>query len=181
MGVSTMKVGVDSQVKWGNTKLRVALVLDNTGSMADDGKMTRSRPRPRTLLDQLKTAAVNNGDVYVSIIPFSKDVNVGKSNYNATWIDWTDWDDDNGDDAAPRLHQANGKKSNARRRHLDAGQPQHLERLRDRPRRLNAPDPATTTPTSRRRDQQHRDAVPGRAIRQLPGADDAAELRLDGA
>ena len=42
-----MNVGVDSQVKWGNTKLRVALVLDNTGSMADDGKMPRSRPRPR--------------------------------------------------------------------------------------------------------------------------------------
>jgi hypothetical protein len=27
----------------------------------------------------------------VSIIPFSKDVNVGASNYGATWIDWTQW------------------------------------------------------------------------------------------
>jgi len=40
----------------------------------------------------LQTAAANNGDVYVSIIPFSRDVNVGgPSNYNANWIDWTDW------------------------------------------------------------------------------------------
>ena len=46
--------------------------------------------RTKSLLTQLKTAAVNNGDVYVSIVPFVKDVNVGASNYKATWIDWTD-------------------------------------------------------------------------------------------
>jgi hypothetical protein len=39
---------------------------------------------------------VNPGDVYVSIIPFVKDVNVGSSNYKATWIDWTDWNANNG-------------------------------------------------------------------------------------
>jgi hypothetical protein len=32
----------------------------------------------------------------VSIIPFSKDVNVGSANYKATWIDWTDWENANG-------------------------------------------------------------------------------------
>src|SRR5207253_1276710 len=37
-----------------------------------------------------------DGDVYVSIIPFVKDVNVGSSNYNQSWIDWTDWDAVNG-------------------------------------------------------------------------------------
>ncbi|WP_068031652.1 pilus assembly protein [Rhodoplanes sp. Z2-YC6860] len=88
IGQSMMKIGVDSQIKWGNTKLRVALVLDNTGSMADDGKMSALKTATNNLLDQLKTAAVSNGDVYVSIIPFVKDVNVGASNYNATWIYW---------------------------------------------------------------------------------------------
>ena len=96
VGVPTMKVGVESQVKWGNTKLRVALVLDNTGSMADDGKMPALITATKNLLTQLKTAAANNGDVYVSIVPFVKDVNVGSSNYQATWIDWTDWDANNG-------------------------------------------------------------------------------------
>ena len=110
MGVSTMKVGVDSQVKWGNTRLRVALVLDNTGSMADDGKMPALISATKTLLNQLKAAAVNNGDVYVSIVPFVKDVNVGKSNYNATWIDWSEWDDDNGDDVSTTTCTKNGKK-----------------------------------------------------------------------
>jgi Mg-chelatase subunit ChlD len=96
VGVSMMSVGVDSQVKWGNVRLRVALVLDNTGSMADDGKITALKTATNSLLDQLKAAAVNNGDVYVSIIPFVKDVNVGPSNYSATWIDWTAWDAANG-------------------------------------------------------------------------------------
>jgi hypothetical protein len=50
----------------------------------------------KNLLTQLKTAAGTNGDVYVSIVPFSKDVNVGSSNYAASWLDWDDWEDDNG-------------------------------------------------------------------------------------
>ncbi len=96
MGFSSLKVAVDSQVKWGNTKLRIALVLDTTGSMSSAGKITALKTATKGLLDQLKAAAVTNGDVYVSIIPFSKDVNVDKSNYNATWIDWADWDQNNG-------------------------------------------------------------------------------------
>ncbi len=110
MGFKTMKVGVDSQVKWGNTRLRVALVLDTTGSMADDGKMDALKPATKSLLDQLKAAASKNGDVYVSIIPFSKDVNVGKANYAATWLDWSEWDDDNGDDVSSTTCTKNGKK-----------------------------------------------------------------------
>src|SRR4029079_17233811 len=48
------------------------------------------------LLTQLKNAATNSADIYVSIIPFVKDVNVGTSNKDASWIDWTDWDNNNG-------------------------------------------------------------------------------------
>src|SRR5436853_2906213 len=39
MGFSSINIGSTSTVKWGNTRLRVALVLDNTGSMADAGKI----------------------------------------------------------------------------------------------------------------------------------------------
>ena len=45
-----------------------------------------------SLLTQLKNASPTAGDVYVSIVPFVKDVNLDPSNYNASWIDWTDWD-----------------------------------------------------------------------------------------
>src|SRR6185295_5271116 len=43
------------------------------------------------LLTTLQGAASNPGDVQVSLIPFSKTVNVGTTNVNASWIDWTDW------------------------------------------------------------------------------------------
>jgi Flp pilus assembly protein TadG len=100
MGYSSLNIGSSSTVKWGNNRLRVALALDNTGSMADDGKLSALKTATKNMLDQLKAAATTNGDVYVSIIPFNTDVNLGSSNYNASWLDWDDWEDDNGHDAS---------------------------------------------------------------------------------
>ena len=91
-GKSTIPLSVTSTTKWGNSRLRVALVLDNTGSMADNGKMTALKSATKNLLAQLQSAATTNGDVYVSIVPFVKDVNMGSSSYNSSWIDWTDWE-----------------------------------------------------------------------------------------
>src|SRR6202163_1502737 len=93
---SVINISSSSTIAWGSSRLRVALVLDNTGSMVESGKIIALQTATKNLLSQFKTAAVNNGDIYVSIIPFVKDVNVGSSNYNASWIDWTDWDANNG-------------------------------------------------------------------------------------
>jgi Flp pilus assembly protein TadG len=90
-GINAQTVSGSSTTTWGNTRLRVALALDNTGSMASSGKMTALKSATKSLLGQLQSAAVNTGDVYVSIIPFAKVVNVGTSNYAQTWIDWTAW------------------------------------------------------------------------------------------
>src|SRR5436305_4888574 len=91
IGFNNLNIGSTSTVKWGNTRLRVALVLDNTGSMAEAGKIDALKTASKNLLTQLKTAAATNGDVYVSIIPFNKDVNVGKNNYTSS-IRWDLWD-----------------------------------------------------------------------------------------
>ncbi|MBI1201375.1 MAG: hypothetical protein GC182_02570 [Rhodopseudomonas sp.] len=92
IGYNAITVGGTATAAWGSTRLRVALVLDTTGSMADDGKMTALKSSTKNLLTQLSSAASTNGDVYVSIVPFSRDVRVdASSNYNASWIDWTDW------------------------------------------------------------------------------------------
>jgi Flp pilus assembly protein TadG len=96
LGITKVNIGASSTVRWGNIKLRVALVLDNTGSMADFDKIGALKTASKNLLTQLKTAATNDGDVYVSIIPFAKDVNLNASNYKATWIDWTEWELGNG-------------------------------------------------------------------------------------
>jgi Flp pilus assembly protein TadG len=96
LGISQLPISTASSVNWNNGKLRVALVLDNTGSMSDNNKIGALKTATHNLLTQLQSAAQQNGDVYVSIVPFVKDVNVGASNYNASWIDWTDWDANNG-------------------------------------------------------------------------------------
>ncbi|MBI2714590.1 MAG: pilus assembly protein [Rhizobiales bacterium] len=92
IGYQNIPVNASSTAKWGSSRLRVALVLDTTGSMDADGKMTALKSSTKSLLAQLQAAAGTNGDVYVSIIPFSRGVNVGSSNYNASWIDWTEWE-----------------------------------------------------------------------------------------
>ena len=96
MGQTNIDISVSSTVRWGETRLRVALVLDTTGSMADSGKIGAMQTATKNLLSQLQSAVSQNGDVYVSIIPFSKDVNVDPANRSANWIDWTDWNNING-------------------------------------------------------------------------------------
>jgi len=91
LGFKSLTVTGSATAKWGSVRLRVALVLDNTGSMADSGKMAALQTATNNLLTQLKNAATINGDVYVSIIPFAKDVNAGAGNYNSSWNSWIDW------------------------------------------------------------------------------------------
>lgn len=88
IGYNTITVTGSSTTKWGSNRLRVALVLDNTGSMADNGKMTALQAATNSLLTQLQNAVTVNGDVYVSIVPFVKDVNLGASNWNSNYIYW---------------------------------------------------------------------------------------------
>lgn len=112
VGIDNLTVGYSSKVVWGQTKLWVSLVLDNTGSMcqsdknpnagspcvnpASGSKIALLKSSVGDLLTILNSASANAGDVKVAIIPFTKDVNVGTSNVNASWIDWTDWDAANG-------------------------------------------------------------------------------------
>jgi len=113
-GYPNLNFGVGSTVTWGNTRLRVALALDNTGSMASAGKMSALQSAAKSLIDQLKTAAKNDGDVYISIIPFAKDVNVGTTNVNADWLRWDLWEGDNG--------SCSKKKKKTKSDCLDAGE-----------------------------------------------------------
>jgi Flp pilus assembly protein TadG len=96
LGYSQLPISASATSTWGNTRLRVALVLDNTGSMSSDNKMSALKTASKNLLKQLQGAAANEADVYVSIVPFSKDVNIGKDNYNSSWLRWDLWEAENG-------------------------------------------------------------------------------------
>jgi Flp pilus assembly protein TadG len=96
LGHSEIKLSASSEVLWGIKKLNLALVLDNTGSMASSDKMTNLKLAAHNLLNTLQTAAKTPGDVKVAIVPFATDVNVGTGYVDATWIDWTEWEAANG-------------------------------------------------------------------------------------
>jgi len=91
-GFPTMGFGTNSTATWGNTRMRVAMVLDNTGSMAQNGKLPAMQQAANNMIDTLSSYNKQTGDVYISIVPFTKDVNVGTSNVNASWINWTEWE-----------------------------------------------------------------------------------------
>ena len=92
IGFPTLTFNTSSKTMWGTQALRVALALDVTGSMAYDGKIEALRTAATNLVTTLINLVKNRGDVYISLVPFSKDVNVGSANAGASWIDWTDWD-----------------------------------------------------------------------------------------
>ncbi|HEY7229801.1 MAG TPA: pilus assembly protein [Pseudolabrys sp.] len=96
IGINQINISATSVATWGNTRLRVALVLDNTGSMSSAGKMGALKTASHNLLNQLKESAFKPEDVYVSIVPFSKDVNFGADNYSQSWLGWDLWEAVNG-------------------------------------------------------------------------------------
>ncbi|HWK93875.1 MAG TPA: VWA domain-containing protein [Pseudolabrys sp.] len=96
LGYGDIDIAASATSTWGETRLRVALVLDNTGSMSSAGKMTALKTASQNLLTQLKNAALVPEDVYVSIVPFNKDVNVGADKYDQNWINWSLWEAVNG-------------------------------------------------------------------------------------
>ena len=97
VGISTLPVSTTSNVIWGQSKLWVALVLDNSGSMsngdASGSKMSALQSASHQLLTILQNAASSPGDVKVGIVPFTRSVNMGEASYvGSAFIDWGEWD-----------------------------------------------------------------------------------------
>ena len=89
LGQEKLDIGSSAQVKWGVKKLELALVLDNTGSMATSGKLTQLKLAAHNLLTTLQIAAKQPGDVKVAIIPFDTKVKIGTSYAAQSWMDYT--------------------------------------------------------------------------------------------
>ena len=104
IGMNTLSVTASTKVVWGQTKLWVSLVLDNTGSMCEPDaspcpgdnnpniKINALKTATTNLLALLKNAAVNAKDVMVAVVPFTTGVNVGTSNADASWLTYKPWD-----------------------------------------------------------------------------------------
>jgi Flp pilus assembly protein TadG len=90
-----MQVGAASQIIRSMNKLEIALVLDNTGSMAGT-KLTNLKTAANDFIDQLSAAAARSTEtnpVKIGIVPFSNVVRIGSTTTElnaykaATWMD----------------------------------------------------------------------------------------------
>lgn len=87
IGLSNLTATAASTVTWGETSLEVALVLDNTGSMADSGKISALKSAATNLVTTLAGKATSANTVKFALVPFANFVNVGSGYSTATWID----------------------------------------------------------------------------------------------
>jgi Flp pilus assembly protein TadG len=86
-GISEMELNAYAEVKLGGDGLEVALVLDNTGSMLDAGRLPALKVAAKQLVNDLLETAKTGAYVRVGIVPFADYVNVGLSRRSQPWLD----------------------------------------------------------------------------------------------
>ncbi len=87
IGISEMNFDVLSQVGLPGSGLEVALVLDNTDSMDNDGKIGDLKIAANNFVDLLMPGKNNKEkSLKISVVPFGNYVNVGKKYRNKKWI-----------------------------------------------------------------------------------------------
>lgn len=85
-GVNDMGLGAGTRVVRGGGTVEIALVLDNSSSMAGN-PIAELKDAARNLVDVVFTGAVGNEKVRVSVVPFAGSVNVGAHHRDNGWID----------------------------------------------------------------------------------------------
>lgn len=85
LGISSLSIGTASKVVKGKTTVELALVLDNSGSMAPE--IANLKSSANNLLNIVFAGTEGTEKVRVGIVPFAASVNVGAVNRGAPWID----------------------------------------------------------------------------------------------
>lgn len=84
IGINTLAVSVVAQTKRPAEGLEFAMVLDNTGSMSSNNKMTNLKIAATNMIDILYEDKNSKPNFAISIIPYVATVNVGNTHTN--WL-----------------------------------------------------------------------------------------------
>jgi Flp pilus assembly protein TadG len=83
-GHDKTRLTVNSQITRSNKGLELVLVMDNTGSMGWDGKLTAMKSAATDLVNILYGDDNDAENLFIGLVPFSQAVNVGKT--HTGWI-----------------------------------------------------------------------------------------------
>lgn len=86
-GINHLNVDATVEVVKELRGLEVVMVLDNTGSMNNDGKLAALKTAATTLIDTLAAEQPDPNMLKYGLVPFSAAVNVGTQYQNSGWID----------------------------------------------------------------------------------------------
>lgn len=86
-GMSAMDMNVASESAYGTRKIEVALVLDNTGSMAG-AKITELRKAAKNLVTTLQGVQTDPGSVKIGLVPFTTQVRFDTTLKDSAWLDF---------------------------------------------------------------------------------------------
>ena len=93
IGFEAASVGAVSYAQRGAKKVEVVMALDNTGSMANNSKLTELKRAAGSLLDVLEKSSSDTSQVKAGLVPFATSVRLKPMDYrNAAWIDFTSGD-----------------------------------------------------------------------------------------
>ncbi|MDB5512686.1 MAG: von Willebrand factor type domain protein [Enterovirga sp.] len=86
VGIRAVPVAGTSEALFGDSKVEIALVLDNTGSMNQSNKLTTLKSAAKSFLDKMQKSTGGLDSLRIGIVPFETDVNLG-SYKTAWWVD----------------------------------------------------------------------------------------------
>ncbi|HUY68204.1 MAG TPA: TadE/TadG family type IV pilus assembly protein, partial [Alphaproteobacteria bacterium] len=87
VGIQNMTVSANSQITRAASGLELVMVLDNTGSMNNDGKLTALKTAATELVTILTGGQGSVPNLWMGLVPFSQAVNIGTG--YPSWMDAT--------------------------------------------------------------------------------------------
>ena len=87
VGINEMNARLVAEATRKKLNIEIAMVLDNSGSMATSSRMTNLKAAAANATNILFDGAASQPNVFMSVVPFTQFVNVGAGNATASWID----------------------------------------------------------------------------------------------
>ena len=87
-GKGSMPISASSRAVYSKQKIEVALVLDNTGSMAQSGKMPALKAAVNDFINDLQAIPAAKGAIKMSVVPFNTQVKIGTSYAGSSALRW---------------------------------------------------------------------------------------------